>query len=107
MDGEKHAGTSSIAPARDEDLPGWGEIISIYVRPEYFGRGCAGPLLDHAIGALAEQGYNDIYLWVLSENARARRFYEKNGFQKTDHTKNIHIGGKDLLEIRYIKHLSR
>lgn len=107
MDGEKYAGTSSIAPARDEELGGWGEIISIYVRPEYFGRGYAGPLLDHVIGVLAEQGYNDICLWVLSENARAQRFYEKNGFQKTGHTKNINIGGTDLLEIRYIRHLSR
>ncbi len=107
MDGEKYAGTSSIAPARDEGLEGWGEIVSIYMRPEYFGRGYAGPLLEYVIGALAERGYSDIYLWVLSENVRARRFYEKNGFQKKDHTKNINIGGTDLTEVRYIRHLSR
>ena len=106
MEGEKYIGTSSISPARDEELQGWGEIISIYVLPEYFGKGYSQPLLEHVIGALAKQGYNDIYLWVLSENARARRFYEKNGFQKTSHIKNITIGGKDLKEIRYSKHLS-
>lgn len=105
MDGKKYAGSSSIGAARDEEMAGWGEIISIYLLPEYFGCGYAELLLECAVNALREKGYNDIYLWVLDKNIRARNFYEKHGFvMNTDHA-TITIGGKELAEIRYIHHL--
>jgi ribosomal protein S18 acetylase RimI-like enzyme len=105
MDGGKYVGTSSICAARDERLKGWGEIISIYLLPEYFGKGYAKPLFERAVNALAEKGYKNIYLWVLAENKRAQRFYEKNGFHKSRDIKHISIGGKELTEFRYSRHL--
>lgn len=107
MDKEKYAGTSSICAARDEKMMGWGEIISIYLLPEYFGKGYAKPLLDCAVNALVGKGYKSIYLWVLDYNIRAQKFYEKHGFEKNGDAASLTIGGKELTEIRYIKHLHR
>ena len=101
----KYIGTSSICAARDEKMVGWGEIISIYLLPEYFGKGYAQPLLQRAMNALKEKGYANIYLWVLKENIRAQRFYEKHGFHQNGDVSFIEIAGKTLTEIRYIQHI--
>ena len=36
---------------------------------------------------IKSQGYREVILWVFEENKRARRFYEKEGFIKTNHRK--------------------
>ena len=98
----RYVGTSAIRAARDESMAGWGEIISIYLLPEYFGKGYGAPLFRRAVSALAEQGFSRIYLWVLEENTRARKFYEKQGFCPNGDTAHIEIGGKALAELRYV-----
>lgn len=101
----RYIGVSSISPARDEHLRGWGELASIYLLPEYVGAGCGKLLFDHSVRALRQAGFTKLYLWVLEENLRARRFYEKQGFSPSDETGSIDIGGKMLAELRYIAHL--
>ena len=103
MENGIYIGTSSICPARDEKMSGWGEIISIYLLPEYFGKGYGKPLFDNSVNALLNMGFDKIYVWVLEQNMRARRFYEKNGFTLFD-KKMINVGGVDLPEVRYIYH---
>ena len=73
--------TSTIAPARDATMPGWGEVISIYVLPEQFHKGYGSRMLRYVTERLHEQGFDKLYLWVLEQNHNARRFYEKMGFQ--------------------------
>lgn len=57
------------------------EIERIYILKEYFGKGLGQFLLDNAItkGKAHEPTY--IWLGVWEKNARAIRFYEKNGFK--------------------------
>ena len=101
----QYVGTSAFGSARDESMPGWGEIVSIYLMPEYFGLGYGDKLLDAVVSSLKQEGYGDIYLWVLAENRRARRFYERHQFQHNGDTKCIEIGGEDLPEVRYVRHV--
>lgn len=42
-----------------------------------------------------------ILLWVLEDNGRARRFYEKHGFVCSEECKDEKIGGKKLREVMY------
>ena len=102
-DGERYIGTCSFAPARDGAMQGWGEIISFYLLPEYFGSGCAGILMREALESLDAAGYPGVYLWVLEENTRARKFYEKYGFALNGDRLEIEIGGRALMEVRYIR----
>ena len=103
IDGGKYAGTASVTPARDAKMPGWGELISIYLLPEYFGAGVAAPLFDCAMSALADMGFEAVYLWVLEGNLRARKFYEKHGFHANGDTETLTIAGRELVEIRYTR----
>ena len=105
LENKKYIGTASVCPARDEAMSGYGEIVSIYLLPEYFGRGYGAPLLAHAMAGLKETGYDNVYLWVLEDNKRARAFYEKNGFSQTPDRLTLDIGGKNLTDIRYIRTL--
>lgn len=96
--------TSLIAPARDEAMRGWGELVSIYVLPQYFGKGYGKKLFSYSVEQLCAEGFRNIYLWVFEENTRARVFYERNGFFASEERETINIGGKDLLEMKYVYH---
>jgi len=84
----------------DEDKPNTGEIYAIYSIEEFWSKGVGRQMMDYAIDTLKHMGYNEIVLWVLEENSRARRFYEKCGFSFDGTKKEITIG-KPLIEIRY------
>lgn len=103
IENKKYVGVSSVCEARDEKKRGWGEIISIYLLPDYFGKGYSKQLIDISVTELKARGFNNIYLWVLEDNVRARRFYEKNGFIEDKETATVTIEGKELKEIRYIR----
>lgn len=98
-------GTSSYCKSRFSDFSGFGEIVSIYLLPDYIGKGYGKTLLGAVIGELEKLGYRDIFLWVLEDNVRARKFYEKSGFIQSTEYLNDNIGGKKLREIQYRYHI--
>lgn len=98
-------GTACVCPSRWPDWPDFGEVVSLYLLPEYMGRGYGGPLLEAAVETLAGRGFRDVLLWVLEENGRARRFYEKHGFCPAGDFMEQEIGGKLLREALYCRHI--
>jgi GNAT superfamily N-acetyltransferase len=54
-------------------------LHGFYVVPERWGSGVADALHE---AALAPLDCAEVKLWVLEENARARRFYEKRGWER-------------------------
>ncbi len=83
---------------RGEEAPETGEIFAMYVLPEYWGTGVAQQLMEAALNQLWE--YPEICLWVLKENTRAIRFYEKSGFRPDGGEKVSEIIG--AAEIRMV-----
>ena len=94
--------TSSIVKARDYKYDGYGEIVSIYVLPEYFGKGYGTFLFNYMTDKLQLMGCRRMCLWVLEDNYNARRFYEKMGFVANGDKKQCRIGGKEFTEICYV-----
>lgn len=94
-------GTTSFCKSRFPEFKEFGEIVSLYLLPEYMGNGYGKYLLKAAVEGLIRLGYRNIFLWVLVENYRARSFYEKAGFKPTNHYLNDSIGGRDLREVQY------
>ena len=99
----KFIGTSSFCKSRFDKWPDSGEIVSIYFLPEYFGKGYGKRLIEAVIDELRKDGYKEIFLWVLEDNKRARKFYEKCGFEKTEDYLDDIIDGKAIRDIRYIR----
>ncbi len=95
-------GTASICPSRWEQYPEYGEIVSIYFLPEYMEKGYGAYLLKRCVAELQKLGFEKILLWVLEDNIRARKFYEKHGLVCADVYRNDQIGGKELREVMYV-----
>lgn len=102
IDEGRMVGVCSFCKSRLERLQGWGEIISIYLFPEYIGKGYGKILMKTALSELKKRGYENVFLWVLEENIRARNFYERFGFLPIDDFSDDNIGGKELRKVRYI-----
>ncbi len=73
------------------------ELYCIYLGSGAIGTGVGRRLFAHAIDHLRSKGYEQVVLWVLERNERARRFYEAAGWQH-DGTSRIDPGDgcKDL-----------
>ena len=100
-------GVSSFIQTRDEDLPpSYGEIISIYVLPEYWQRGLGTRLLSWVAGELHAMGFSHCALWTLEENLRAQKAYERFGFTRDGARKSQEFCGVPVWEIRYRMALS-
>jgi GNAT superfamily N-acetyltransferase len=89
-------------PARDADLDrGTAELNSLYVDEEAAGSGLAARLMDQALREMGEVPYRRSVLWVLENNARARRFYERSGWAADGARKVIREWGGELPSVRY------
>ena len=103
VDNGKIVGTSAFSASRWEKFPEYGEIVSVYLMPEYMRKGYGRALLEKALSEINAMGFKNTLLWVLEENVNARRFYEHIGFMNSGEVMNDNIGGKELREIMYIK----
>lgn len=100
-------GLICIGKCRDDDKKELtGEIWGIYLLPQYWRMGVGSELIQWGINELRKRSYKEITLWVLEENIRARRFYEKIGFYHDRTVKEINIG-KELKEYRYVKEIEQ
>jgi len=87
--------------SRDTDRPDVGEVGAIYLLPAFWDTGLGRRMMDFALENLRQMGFSTFIVWVLEENTRARRFYEKCGFVHDGKRKIIKVG-KALVEIRYV-----
>jgi ribosomal protein S18 acetylase RimI-like enzyme len=81
-----------------------GELYTLYVAPAHWSTGAGRALTDAALDGLRAAGYRRVVLWTLTENARARRFYDKAGFAP-DGAINIPAGLDNVEELRYARDL--
>lgn len=96
-------GVCALHPSRDIDLNKTIEIGVFYLLPDHWGTGAGRIMFDKAFQLITtEATYNSISLWVLAQNSRARKFYEKLGFKHDGTIKEINRGVL-LTELRYIR----
>lgn len=98
-DGDKVIGFVGFGVYRDETLPGYGEVFSIYVLQEYQGQKVGYELMNAALERLSD--YQKIAVWVLKGNDKAIRFYERYGF-RFDGTQAELMLGSPSTELRMI-----
>lgn len=92
----KKTGSSCDANNCDE-----GEIISLYVLPEYWSTKQGYQLTKFAIDRLKIQDYKSCYLWVIKQNERAVNFYKRFGFTSTNELTTVMLAGQAVVEEKY------
>jgi RimJ/RimL family protein N-acetyltransferase len=109
-------GFTTFGPYRNNqdrgDLdPRYGEVLALYLEPAHWSTGTGRALHAAARAGLAERAWTEYRLWVLADNVRARRFYERAGLspdgEESTYPVPLH-GGRDpvrLVELRYTARL--
>lgn len=87
-------GFSYVGPSPDD---GVSELYAIHVSPEQVGTGVGKLLMTDALAHLGDHAV----LWVLEQNERARRFYERGGWHADGVTRDEDIGGEPTHQLRY------
>jgi GNAT superfamily N-acetyltransferase len=82
----------------DDDPQAVGEIWAFYVHPDGWGKGYGRALWNYSLEWMKQRGFSTATLWVLTNNHRARGFYEKMGFFADGTTKAHDVRG-DMQEI--------
>ena len=81
------------------------ELYALYVHPDWWSTGTGRALMDRCLARVCAAGYTSIMLWVLQDNARARRFYGRAGFA-ADGARHVLDDLDGVTEIRYRRALS-
>jgi ribosomal protein S18 acetylase RimI-like enzyme len=77
------------------------ELYAIYALPEAWGSGAGPGLMRAAVEQLRSDGCAEAVLWVLEDNPRARRFYEREGWEPDGGRKEADFLGVRVAELRY------
>lgn len=80
-------------------------IERIYLRFDYVDQGLGSLLLNAMAIELEERGYEEAVLWDIADNARARRFLEKNDFEVAEDKRLLPYGKTDVYEFKYVLNL--
>jgi len=81
-----------VACGSAEDDGDQRELFAIYVLPEAWGSTAASGLMHAALDAMRARGAPDAILWVLDDNPRARRFYEREGWSADGSAESEYLG---------------
>jgi GNAT superfamily N-acetyltransferase len=100
VDGSTIYGLATTGLCRDEDLPNFGELMAIYVDPAHVGNGVGRALITSARERLSVVS-TQAALWVLQDNVRARRFYERDGWSFDGTRRTRTYGDAPMPELRY------
>ena len=74
-------GFSALGASRDADAnPNTAEILAIYVHPKKWQKGIGRALMSASLEQIRNCNFDQVTLWVLEANQRARSFYESFGF---------------------------
>ncbi|MGI8775233.1 MAG: GNAT family N-acetyltransferase [Actinomycetota bacterium] len=105
-DSEDVVGYSRTGPVRDKDLdPEYtAEVYGLYVHPDHWSTGAGRELFAWVVEDFIDRAFSEASLWVVEVNARARSFYERNGWRLDPGPTNTCFGAP---EVRYRKRLSR
>ncbi|MEU0899263.1 GNAT family N-acetyltransferase [Streptomyces massasporeus] len=106
--GGETVGWACHGPYReDEVLTEDAELYALYVHPDHVGRGVGRALLAESVARCSAVGHGRLLLWVLKENDRARRFYERAGFRADGAEEPFEVDGVAVPEVRYTRPLAR
>jgi GNAT superfamily N-acetyltransferase len=83
------------------DDPALAHISNLFVRRDHWGSGLARELHRAAINAASDRGFTELRLFVAAGQTRARRFYEREGWQPASDPFDDPIPGLTMIEYRY------
>ena len=88
---------------RDKDRMDVGEVLQVWVAPEFRSKGVAQKILDAVFQWAGENRFRTILATITKGNERARQFYRKYGFKDLDRAAIDNAGDWVLLKTVNVK----
>lgn len=102
---ERHGeicGFATFGRATTDGNPAVGELMALYVDPDWWRRSVGRRLIHDARRRLTNRGFTEAILWVLAGNERAERFYRSDGWRADGGRRTDQLrGGITVDELRY------
>jgi len=100
-------GFAHVGAAHDADvaLP-TGQLRTLYLEPACWGQGIGRRVHDAGLDRLAAAGSDRALLWMLSTNARAARFYGRQGWERDGRIRVQQFGGAVVIDHRWARRLT-
>lgn len=101
--GDVPVGFAAWSPSRDADGDprATAELCALYVLPSAWRGGVGRLLMEGGLARSRADGFARATLWVVEDNARARRFYEAGGWRLEGTRKLEEVLGRRVAEVRY------
>lgn len=100
-------GFAHVGPAHDADVEApTGQLRTLYLEPACWGRGIGRQVHDAGLARLAEAGSDRAVLWMLSTNARAAHFYERQEWERDGRIRVQQFGGAVVIDHRWTRGLT-
>ena len=82
------------------------ELVSLYIKPEYKGRGIGTLLFNETVNYLKDKNNKNMILWCIKDNIKSVEFYQKLGCEiKED--KIAKIGNKEYPEYGFVYEIKK
>jgi GNAT superfamily N-acetyltransferase len=95
-------GFAQVGPAHDTDTgPTTGQLHTIYLDPGHWGTGVGRLVHDAGLALLADGSHDRAVLWMLATNARAERFYRRQGWDRDGRIRVQQFGGTVVIDHRW------
>ncbi|WKN42422.1 GNAT family N-acetyltransferase [Tunicatimonas pelagia] len=99
---EDAVGFVSFGEPKDEKESADFEIYGIYVHPNYWNRKVGFELMKAAIDRIQQYSpESTVVLWVMKENLRSRKFYERFGFSSNGLNRTSTRNSEAFEEVKY------
>lgn len=102
--GDEVVGQITILPAARAPHPvddaSLAHVSNLFVRRDHWGGGLARDLHRAGLEAAREQGFSELRLFVAAGQARARRFYEREGWRAVGEPFHDPVPGLTMVEYR-------
>lgn len=81
----------------------YGEIMSLYLDPDYYHQGIGSALLNHGIEEMKKIKYRGCQLWILKGNDAGISFFKKHGFLPTKKASAFKLAGQPMTDLKFYK----
>lgn len=103
--GNEVLGAATVCFSRERGREGYGEVVSIYMRPDCVRQGYGCRLMQAVLRKLRADGCENVCLWALERNTRAEGFYRHMGFALTGEMQTENFGGETVKLHEYARSL--
>jgi L-amino acid N-acyltransferase YncA len=99
LDDDLVCGYSFLAPYKKREAYDSTAEITVYLEPEYIGRGIGSLTLGFLEKVAVEKGFHVLLAVICGENDQSIKLFSKNGFEKCGHYKEVGKKFGRLLDI--------